>query len=162
MHRERDFLRKLLENPADDTTRLVYADWLDEQNDFTSTAKSQFLRLTARPDTADTELQRLAGQFDSAWLAVVSRLKVENCEVARAKQDANLLWEKFGIRFNVVCDKRWEELTATDDDAVRFCEGCKQQVHYCDSIEAPARTRGKVNAWRESGRHPKGTDLEQP
>ena len=26
MHDEGDFLRKLLENPADDTTRLVYAD----------------------------------------------------------------------------------------------------------------------------------------
>ena len=27
------FLAKLLETPADDTTRLVYADWLDEQGD---------------------------------------------------------------------------------------------------------------------------------
>lgn len=30
MHEESDFLQKLLEKPADDTARLVYADWLDE------------------------------------------------------------------------------------------------------------------------------------
>src|SRR5689334_21802891 len=34
------FLAKLLEGPADDTTRLVYADWLDEQGDSISTAKA--------------------------------------------------------------------------------------------------------------------------
>jgi uncharacterized protein (TIGR02996 family) len=143
MHDEADFLRKLLENPADDTTRLVYADWLDERADPDSASKAQFLRLAARPDADESEFQRLAGQFDSDWLAMVSRLKVESCAVSRAKQDANLLWEKFGIRFNVVCDRRWEDLSATDDNAVRFCEGCKQQVHYCDTIEAARR-----HAWK--------------
>jgi uncharacterized protein (TIGR02996 family) len=28
MHTDSDFLSRLLENPADDVTRLVYADWL--------------------------------------------------------------------------------------------------------------------------------------
>jgi uncharacterized protein (TIGR02996 family) len=163
MHDEADFLRKLLENPADDTARLVYADWLDEQSDPASAAKWQFLRLTARPDASDAELQRLAGDLDSDWLAVVSRVKVESCEVARTKQDANLLWEKFGIRFNVICDRRWDELTATDDNTVRFCEGCKQQVHYCDSIEAARRHAWKGECVAVSlGVIRKERDLEQP
>ncbi|HVL11543.1 MAG TPA: TIGR02996 domain-containing protein [Gemmata sp.] len=163
MRAETDFLRKLLENPADDATRLVYADWLDEHGDPLSSAKSQFLRLTARPDAEEVELQRLASQFDSDWLAVVSRLKVENCAAARAKQDANLLWEKFGIRFNVVCDRRWEDLAATDDNAVRFCDDCKQHVHYCDTIEAARR-----HAWKGEcvavnlGVIRQERDLEQP
>ena len=53
MHDEADFLHKLLENPADDTARLVYADWLDERGDEESKTKAQFLRLTVRPLRAD-------------------------------------------------------------------------------------------------------------
>jgi hypothetical protein len=33
-----------------------------------------------------------------------------------------------------VCDKDWDELTVTEDNAIRFCESCKQNVHYCDTI----------------------------
>jgi hypothetical protein len=63
--------------------------------------------------------------------------------VARTKQDADLLWEKYGIRFNVVCDRRWDELVATEDNDVRFCEECKQSVHYCDTIEV-----AREHAWK--------------
>jgi len=136
MHDEDDFLQKLLENPADDTTRLVYADWLDERDDAESKTKAQFLRLTAQLPASKGEsrttrkLQRLAVGLDTNWLAVVSRLKIEYCGSKRAEDE---LW-RYHPQFNFVCDKRWDELTVTEDNAVRSCEGCKQNVYYCDTI----------------------------
>jgi uncharacterized protein (TIGR02996 family) len=146
MHDDNDFLRKLLENPADDTVRLVYADWLDERADEESTAKAQFLRLTVRllePDQSakayiklHRELQPLAAKLPTDWLAVVSRLNVERCAGKRTppvRVAGGLRMNQF---FNFVCDKRWDELTPTDDDAVRHCSQCKESVHYCDTIGA--------------------------
>ena len=141
MHTDEDFLRKILENPADDTTRLVYADWLDEQDDPVSKAKARFLRLTVQLLEQNRtqgwrkgrrkELQRLAATLDTNWLAIVSRLKVEMCAGQKRAEAAQ---GRIRLRFDFVCDKRWDELTTTDDRAVRFCEGCKQAVHYCDTI----------------------------
>jgi uncharacterized protein (TIGR02996 family) len=145
MHDETDFLGKLLENPADDTVRLVYADWLDERGDKESRMRANFLRVTVRvaelseaaegrPD-AERELQELAQSLPPAWLAVTSRLKVEACATARIRQTANELLAKQNLCFNVVCDRRWEDLAATDDEKLRFCGECKKHVHYCDTIE---------------------------
>ncbi|MCE9562484.1 MAG: ribosomal protein L7/L12 [Planctomycetes bacterium] len=44
MSEEAAFLKALKANPADDTVRLVYADWLDEHNE---PAKAEYLRLVA-------------------------------------------------------------------------------------------------------------------
>jgi uncharacterized protein (TIGR02996 family) len=141
MHDEDDFLRKLLENPADDTTRLVYADWLDEQGDAVSVAKSKFLRLTVRllePNrnagwrkARRKELQVLAATLDTNWLATVSRLRIESCDGKRALAKEQ---RRYLQLFELVCDKRWDELTVTEDNTVRYCEGCKQNVHYCDTL----------------------------
>jgi uncharacterized protein (TIGR02996 family) len=141
MHDEDDFLRKLLENPADDTTRLVYADWLDEQGDPVSVAKAKFLRITVRllePDrnagwrkARRRELQVLAATLDTDWLAIVSRLVIESCEGKRAEAREK---RRYHLLFELVCDKRWDELTVTEDNAIRYCEGCKQNVHYCDTL----------------------------
>jgi len=139
MHDEDDFLRKLLENPADDTARLVYADWLDEQGDDASVVKAQFLRLTApmlapdRPKDDTKGLQQLAAKLDTNWLAVVSRLKVEICARKPDKQAGR---NPMRLLFDVVCDKRWDEMTPTEVHDVRFCDGCKEKVHYCDTIMA--------------------------
>ncbi|MEI4884076.1 TIGR02996 domain-containing protein, partial [Klebsiella pneumoniae] len=75
--------------PTDDATRLVYADWLEERGDPVSLTKAEFLRLTAQlatnPGTKAQRkakrkrLQELAADLDTDWLAVVSRLPVENC-----------------------------------------------------------------------------------
>ena len=137
MHDEDDFLRKLLENPADDTARLVYADWLDERDDTESRAKALFLRLTARmhdpnrPKGDDAELQKLAAKLDTDWLAVVSRLKVENCGALRADSEAA---RRVRDLFELVCDQNWDEMTPTGNDAVRRCEKCQENVYYCDTI----------------------------
>lgn len=139
MHDEADFLNKLLEAPADDTARLVYADWLDERGDEQGRAKSRFLRLTVRllepdrPKEDDGELQQLAAQLDTRWLAVVSRLKVEICGREPEKRAGR---QVVRLAFDVVCDKRWDEMAPTADAAVRHCQSCREKVHYCDTIMA--------------------------
>jgi uncharacterized protein (TIGR02996 family) len=148
VHDENDFLRALLVSPADDTLRMIYADWLDERGDDESKAKAQFLRVTVRlmgPITRvgwrharRMELHELALELPGEWLAVVSRLRVENCanclEAAR-KADVDEL-ARHGILFNLVCDKRWDELTATDHPTVRHCDACQKSVYFCDNVEA--------------------------
>jgi uncharacterized protein (TIGR02996 family) len=42
------FLQTLLAEPDDETTRLVYADWLEERGDPQSVARSEFLRISHR------------------------------------------------------------------------------------------------------------------
>jgi uncharacterized protein (TIGR02996 family) len=76
------FLQSLAENPKDDNSRLVYADWLEEHGE---PLKAEFLRLTVSlatekrskgtRKTQRNRLQELAAQLDTDWLAVVSRLK---------------------------------------------------------------------------------------
>jgi uncharacterized protein (TIGR02996 family) len=52
MSDEAAFLEALKANPADDTTRLVYADWLDEHNE---PQKAEYLRLTCAHLFAQSE-----------------------------------------------------------------------------------------------------------
>ncbi|VTU01364.1 Uncharacterized protein OS=Rhodopirellula europaea 6C GN=RE6C_05401 PE=4 SV=1 [Gemmataceae bacterium] len=137
MNDEDGFLQKFRDNPADDTTRLVYADWLDERGDPVSAAKAEFIRTELRLPTLPTKktaersaavrrLQELATTLDVSWLAVVSQLDIENC----------------GVQFSFVCPKKWEQLFPTDSATVRFCAECAREVHYCDTI-----TVARQHAW---------------
>ncbi len=136
--KEEGFLRALRDDLAGDTTLLVYADWLEDQGDTVSASKAEFLRLTveqtrpARPKKGrkaiEQRLQQLAATLDTGWLAVVSRLKIESCQGKKADDEYSR------VGFDYICDRRWEGLRPTEDNAVRFCEGCSQNVHYCDTI----------------------------
>jgi uncharacterized protein (TIGR02996 family) len=42
------FLEDILQHPADDTPRLIFADWLEEQNDPASRARGEFIRVQCR------------------------------------------------------------------------------------------------------------------
>src|SRR5262245_15899506 len=127
MHDEPDFLRALLENPADDTLRMIYADWLDERADDESKDKAQFLRVTVRlmgpiqrvgwRHARKMELQELAQTLPIEWLAIVSRLKIANCRETTRTRGTGA--EVFGFQTYAVCDKRWDQLTTTDDSTVR-------------------------------------------
>ena len=128
------FLIALRNNPNDETTRLVYADWLDERND----PRGAFVRLEReyialppadkRRAELATQLRGLARTLDRAWLRIVSRPAVENC----GAEDA------FKMAFE--CPKRWDQLQPTDNPRVRHCDACQQSVHYCDTIvEARAK-----------------------
>jgi uncharacterized protein (TIGR02996 family) len=145
------FIQALLANPQDDALRLVYADWLEEQSNPISEAKAEFLRLIVQQAVHSSgkgknkgreRLQQLASGLDTAWLAVVSQLAIENCKGKRNEEEARRVGQsrrgRFTgmslVRFDYLCDRRWEDLQATENQAVRFCDGCQQNVHYCDMI----------------------------
>jgi uncharacterized protein (TIGR02996 family) len=139
MQTDAAFLDQLAAHPGDHTTRLVYADWLDEQGGPEASAKAEFLRLTAQSGeqtgpkyagrVVQERLQQLAARLDTDWLAVVSRLAIENCPREKAKAG-----NRGRFRFDFLCQRRWEDLQPFADHTVRFCETCLQQVHYCDTI----------------------------
>jgi uncharacterized protein (TIGR02996 family) len=140
---EEGFLQAILDDPKGPVTPLIYADWLEEQGDAVSTAKAEFLRLTVERASGPTKkgrrrarkkrLQALAATLDTDWLVVVSRLPIENCQGKRARAAPR----RFSLpTFDYRCDRRWEDLRATDDRAVRFCDACQHNVHYCDTIMA--------------------------
>jgi hypothetical protein len=93
-------------------------------------------------------LRQLAAGLDTDWLAVVSRLAVENCQGKRARGEAV---RTHPVRFDYLCERRWEDLRPTDDPAVRGCDGCRQNVYYCDTIGEARR-----HAWE---RHCIAVDL---
>jgi uncharacterized protein (TIGR02996 family) len=76
--KEAAFLDALRARPDDDATRLVYADWLDEQRGATNLLRSEYLRLechlaAAAPDSegyADLLARRaaLAKKLTRRWL----------------------------------------------------------------------------------------------
>jgi uncharacterized protein (TIGR02996 family) len=138
---EEGFLQSVLDDPKDPAVLLVYADWLDEQGDAVSAVKAEFLRLSVAPaegrqtrkrkKARRKRLQQLAATLDTAWLAVVSRLPIEKCQGKQAQAQS----QRFSLAtFNYVCDRCWEDLRTTDDRAVRFCDACQHDVHYCDTI----------------------------
>jgi uncharacterized protein (TIGR02996 family) len=156
MSDEAAFLRTILDNPADDAPRLVYADWLDERGDDMSVRKARFLRTTAahahavRSRSRDRKVlaQRLNGMalgLDADWLSAVSQVPVENCSL-----------------FQYQCPKRWETLATTDEPAVRFCDSCQKPVFYSKTIE-----EAQQHAWSgrcvavQLGNQRKEGDLEQ-
>src|SRR5262245_32699131 len=112
LNEEAGFLSAIRQTPADETARLVYADWLDEQGDPESKAKSDFIRLELRmaenPEQGlnhirwVNKLQKLAATLNAGWLAVVSHPKLEACRVS----------------FQFKCPKQWADLTPTDSDKV--------------------------------------------
>jgi uncharacterized protein (TIGR02996 family) len=139
MQTDAAFLDQLRANPGDHTTRLVYADWLDEQGGAEASAKAEFLRLTAQSGeqtgpkyagrVVQERLQQLAARLDTDWLAVVSRLAIENCPQEKAKDRG-----RRRFRFDFLCQRRWEDLQPTAEHTERFCETCQHNVHYCDTI----------------------------
>jgi uncharacterized protein (TIGR02996 family) len=145
---EDDFIRAILADPKDNALLLVYSDWLEDQADPTSTDKAEFLRLSVAPPESDKakektrtdRRQTLAATLDTSWLAVVSRLQIENCP---AKQNKNARVRPVVENpSDFLCDRKWEALRPTDEQQIRFCEGCQKNVYYCDTITA-AREHAK-------------------
>ena len=138
---EESFLRTIRNAPKEDAPLLVYADWLEERGDDTSAVKAEFLRLhTALDDQTGKKglrkarrkrLQQLAAGLDTAWLAIVSRIPIESCQGKRAEAEAG---QAYQLTFEYLCDRRWEDLRTTEDRAVRYCDQCQHNVHYCGTI----------------------------
>jgi uncharacterized protein (TIGR02996 family) len=115
----------------DANSRLVYADWLEQQGDV---ARAEFLRMQeflveADPDSLaftlqTTKLREVASQIDMKWRHAVARPAVEGCNQ----------------RFTVRCPKEWGSLAPTERPNVRHCETCRKHVYYCATV-AEARDR---------------------
>ena len=63
------FLRALRENPNDDGTRLVYAEWLQERGD----VRGEYLRLDHQLSQDLIRLAELRRQIDPTWLTAVRK-----------------------------------------------------------------------------------------
>lgn len=135
MHDEDGFLAAILQTPADDTARLVFADWLDEQDDPTFKRKAEFIRLELRIANEPTDdytslfvqLHRLAAQLDPDWLVLVSRPRIEGCE----------------LRTDRECPTLWSRLAPTADPHVRTCGECRRTVRYCHALP-----EANIRRWR--------------
>src|SRR5690242_6169303 len=80
METDGPFLRAIAARPADEATRLVFADWLEERGD----PRSEYLRLTVEVGRAKRKtrrfallrerLQELRATLDTPWLLLVETL----------------------------------------------------------------------------------------
>jgi uncharacterized protein (TIGR02996 family) len=137
---EGSFLRAILTNPTDDLPRLVYADWLDEQQTDEASRKAEFIRLqhAMRGNPAGDSrkrVQHLAGALPVGWLAAVSHAGVENCEAGgTAISDWRLRRSLETVEFAYECPMEWAAMAPTDDDKVRHCDECRKSVHFCETI----------------------------
>lgn len=122
---DRSFLREILNNPAELTAWLIYADWLDEHCD----PRAEYIRLEVRreqlPETHPerlairTRLEQLRPSLDPDWVALFDRPAVENCT----------------SEFDYRCPRLWELLQPTDRPDVRHCGTCGHAVYYCHDLE---------------------------
>lgn len=109
---------------ADEAARLVYADALEEQGEL---HQASWLRLDSRVrslsgaalDEALAELRVLSDKVGKAFMSSVARVAVEGCP----------------IRFGFKCPKQWEALQRTERDEVRYCAGCRQEVHFVRTLD---------------------------
>lgn len=56
--------------------------------------------------------------------------------------------------FSFKCSAVWEQLEDTDNVAVRFCQDCQREVHYCDTddeLVAAVKLNRCVAFEKESG-----------
>jgi uncharacterized protein (TIGR02996 family) len=71
MSDEAGFLKAIADQPAERSTRLVYADWLDEHD---RPREAEFLRLQIQAAEINERLIELGGQLDVSWLNAVRPL----------------------------------------------------------------------------------------
>jgi uncharacterized protein (TIGR02996 family) len=75
-HRDADaFLRAILRDPSDVTTRLVFADWLEETGDASNVAWARYIRLMAEAD-GHPEQEELELQAAAYWWQIEARVAV--------------------------------------------------------------------------------------
>jgi uncharacterized protein (TIGR02996 family) len=142
MTHEDGFLARLASTPADDTVRLVYADWLEEQGTDEANRKAEFLRTQHALRMfqgkrkvkvwLERKLKNLTIELPAGWLGVVSYLPIENCATAKNRSRSFVTLPT--VQFAYQCPKEWAALDGTDDPTVRFCQSCKQNVYFCDTV----------------------------
>ena len=115
---------------GDAESRMVYADWLEENGD---ARRAELLRLQEALAVVDDHVQRaelvrrlrhIATLVDAEWRMRVARAPVEGC------------------RIQVPCNQQWSECEETGHVEIRQCDQCKQQVFYCTSV-----AEARKHAW---------------
>ncbi|MBK9037228.1 MAG: hypothetical protein IPL61_39300 [Myxococcales bacterium] len=116
--------------------RVAYADFLTARGDVRGEVVALTARLSAEPTAADAPAARarltaLVPQVDPGWWALVREPQhLLNCGEARARHP--------GVRFAYACPRSWEQLAPTASAGVRHCDGCREDVHRADTIDAAA------------------------
>jgi uncharacterized protein (TIGR02996 family) len=110
---------------GDETSRLIYADWLEDQDEHARAGYLRIEQLVSRlaPDdpryaACTRQLRELAQHVDADWRARVARPPIEGCASADAR-----------------CPRRWDALARTDREAIRRCGPCAKQVHYFETVD---------------------------
>lgn len=97
---EAAFRAAILANPADDTVRLVFADWLQEQGD---DDRAEFIRVQCRLAVLGDPHDPLDGPKDP-WLEARARLAMDHPEVVELwQQDKELLAGDYGRNWRHWC-----------------------------------------------------------
>jgi hypothetical protein len=132
---EGPFLRPLLDPNGGNISFAQYAAFLHDLDPL----RSEFLVLAwqlsgptlldnraAEDQARYVELLGLLDAFGS-WLRLVRpNDRLLNCGRATAEPPR--------VRFQSQCPKQWETLAPTDREGVRYCDDCRREVHYCDSV----------------------------
>lgn len=137
---ETAFLAAIVADPDDDASRLVFADWLEEQSKHDKAAfvrrEIEFARAPQSSPDFDRlrrELDRLDDAIGGRWAwALVRPGRLLNCGQADGRHPV--------VRFAFQCPMRWADL-APRADGVRYCATCDKTVHLCattDDVEAHA------------------------
>lgn len=111
---------------GDDAARLVYADLLESEG---LTSEAQWLRLEVclRGERGAAQLATLTAmralEVSLAFVTSVSRAELETCAV------------QFGFR----CPRTWDALKLTADPLTRFCDACRERVHFATDLETAER-----------------------
>jgi uncharacterized protein (TIGR02996 family) len=96
------FLEAILQDPDDDTPRLVFADWLEEQGDSPSAVRAEFIRVQCMlaggpPPPRRIELQRrqqeILEEYSDEWAHPIREL-VRNWNFHRGFIDEIALWSE--------------------------------------------------------------------
>ena len=74
MSDEASFLKAITEQPAERSTRLVFADWLDEHG---RPREAEFLRLQLQVAELSARVLELGGELEAKWLAAVGNVRTE-------------------------------------------------------------------------------------
>ena len=74
MNDEAGFLKAIADQPAERSTRLVYADWLDEHG---RPREAEFLRLQIQFAEMNARLTELGGELDGKWLTAIGNVRWE-------------------------------------------------------------------------------------
>lgn len=150
---EGSFLQAILANPTDDLPRLVYADWLDEQQTEEASRKAEFIRIQAtlgkgyakeqQHKRNRVRIRQLSAVLPVGWLAAVAHVAVENCEAGGSMvADWRLRRSLDTVEFAYECPRDWAGMTPTDDEKVRHCGACRKNVHFCETI-----AEAQYHAW---------------